>query len=157
MLTPMGRLSELAAERRTGLLSLALAVAVAFVAWFAWWIWRAAPAHNDERPLARVTVSWKCARGHVYEAPAAIGPQPCPQCGADAYVVQRYRCPEHGEFDVLLRHERNREGRVVVVAVRFEEGPWVEHPSAIRCPTCGRKMRPARSEVFSRQSKEKGE
>ena len=100
-------------------------------------------------------VHWKCAQGHEYDAPGGFGPQPCPTCGADAYVVARYYCSEHGVMEARLRHELDRDGGLIVAGVCFIDDDWVNYPQEIVCPYCGRVMRPVHRTPFD-QAKNQG-
>jgi len=145
-------------DYRRGLSNLAIAGSVALLIWLAWWLWQDAPPPvPKQRQLSDVTVTWRCERNHAYEAPGACGPQPCPVCGANAYMVRRYVCPKHGEFEAKLRHRRSPDGVPVLEAIRFEGQEWTESPKIIPCPKCGGSMRPVAPQIFPPPQTPQGE
>ncbi len=154
----MNRLGNFNLDHRTGLYSLALAGAVALVAWFAWWIWQddSTPL-AVQRPLEQMTVTWKCNYGDTYQAPGAPGPQPCAVCGEEAYIVNQYHCSEHGELDVQLRYLNAGSNESRRAEVRFAGGDWTPYTLGLRCPDCGRPVTPAPASIFARGAEKKGE
>jgi len=107
-------------------------------------LWRALKSDDLEIPLARsiedVQLEWRCEDGHIFTAPGAATPIPCPTCGKDAYPIAQFQCPVHGQFDVFFRFEKGPDGRLVPTEVKAVGGKWepfTEHP---RCPKCHRPM-----------------
>ena len=138
------------ANRHTGLLNLTLAAAVCLLAWFSWWVLQDKPASvAQQRSFEQVTATWECDQGHRYHAPGGFGPQPCPTCGADAFIVARYHCAEHGEIPARLRHEQDEEGNPVVSGICFADGEWILHPQKLLCPYCDRELEHVRQDPFA--------
>lgn len=153
----MTRWSHIPRARRTGLVNLAIAGAVAVLIWFSWWLWRDPPqAPPPQRDLTEVTVTWKCAKGHVYQAPGAYGIGTCRVCGAKAYILVRYRCSVHGEMQALLWHEPHPAGGSKIAGIDFGDQQWVLSPAELRCPQCGRKLRTVGPNLYRTEAKDKG-
>lgn len=149
--------SNIAFDRRAALTNLAIAATVAFLVWLAWWMWRDAPASPArQRQITDVTVTWRCGNGHVFEARGAYGSRPCPECGADAYIIRQYYCPEHAEVEAKLRYERGADGKPILAGVCFEEGEWISSPQSLTCPVCGRRLRLVKPNLFSGIETEQG-
>lgn len=147
----MQQVSQYPIEQRRGALSLAIACAVALVVWFSWAMMQEAPADPaEQRTLEQVVVSWKCSDGTAFEAPGAPGPIPCPDGEGEAYIVARYRCPEHELIEARLRHEYNESGQLVLAAISYEPGVWIEYPQRLSCPYCGSQLIHDEPSVFER-------
>ena len=145
----MGQSHQVPFERRAGLYSLAVAACAAVVIWLAWWMWQETPPQPaKQRGLSDIETTWKCDNGHVFEAPADYGSIPCPECQADAYILGRYRCSEHGDLEAQLSYERTADGKGVLAKMRFTGGEWIDHPKELRCPQCNRRLTPVRLDAF---------
>lgn len=137
-------------EQRAGLFSLAVAAAVAILVWCGWWLMRDQPeSEARQRAFHQITVRWLCDNGDEFRSFGAFGPRRCPQCKADAYVMARYDCPEHGQRDVRLRHVRGDDQRPVLSAVCFSERAWEDPGDGVRCPVCDRLMDQVPEDVFA--------
>jgi len=119
-----------------------------------WWVWAPEePQTGYQRSLDEVELRWKCAAGHRFTAPGQAEPCNCPKCGAKAEIVDVYRCPEHGEFDVFVRlGPVEGTGRYAARQLRLDRGEWVSVAEGLKCPRCGRKLvRPPRDPANSFQ------
>ncbi|MFQ5492383.1 MAG: hypothetical protein ACE5GE_16860 [Phycisphaerae bacterium] len=146
----MTQSSSISGEQRAGLFSLAVAVAVALLVWCGWWLLREEPPPvARQRAFHQIQVRWLCDNGDEFTSFGAFGPRRCPQCKADAFVVARYQCPVHGEFDVRLRHVRGTDDRPVLSAICFSERAWEDPTDGVRCPTCERRMLQTQVDVFA--------
>jgi hypothetical protein len=149
---------NISVQQRNWLLSLGIPGAVALVAWFSWVMMQGEePRLAVQRSFDQVEVRWQCDDGFEFNAPGALGPQPCPNGDGEAYVVARYRCSEHGEMNARLRHELRDDGIPVLIAVSFSEGQWipVDHQQEPACPYCGREMQRVLPDVFAK-ARDKG-
>lgn len=154
----MTRSRHITTQRRAGLANLAIAGAVALLLWFSVWLWREpSPPRGEQRPLTNVTVTWECVNGHRYEALGDYGIGTCTVCGAEAYILVHYRCPVHGEMKGLLWRERNDRGGSTIAGIRFQDGPWIQHPTEIRCPQCGRRLQTVKRDLYHSEATQKGE
>jgi hypothetical protein len=157
MVPAMSRIRSITLENRTGLYSLAMAGCVALVIWLGWRMWQEPPPEPAQQlKFSELTATWKCDNGHVFEAPAAYGSRPCELCDANAYILGRYRCSQHGELEAQLEYERTPGGQDVIAAMRFEGHDWIDHPVELRCPYCGRRLTQILLDVFSAGPKEEG-
>lgn len=96
------------------------------------------PAHTFD-----YDADWRClACGHRGKAPAATGPQACPECGKRTYwVCMDYTCRDHGTFPTAIQLDENGDPSHYRVA----DGTWysavtegdLTNPS---CPKCGERM-----------------
>ncbi len=151
----MNRFQNHSAGRRAGLLNLTLAAAVGLLAWFSWWILQEKPAPVAvQRSFTELRIPWQCSAGHQYEANGALSPQPCPECGAEAYPIASYRCTEHGALLARLRHEQADDGSFVLSAISFVEDEWIPRPPELRCPYCGLALRSVPPDPFAKLRKE---
>lgn len=118
-------------------LSIALVGAVA-------WQWLNHPKVDRtilQRTIADFTLRWRCDQGHVFHAPGQLGSRPCTSCGQSAVPTDRYACPEHGAFDVLLEFSAYDDPqRPHAKRYRLPNGSWQKIADGVRCPRCGAVM-----------------
>ncbi len=126
------------ATRRAATYSVCGALLMAALAYYAWQYWREDSAPSfAARPLDETDVRWRCPNGHDFEATAIPGPHPCPTCGAEAAVLQIYKCANHGAIPVLGIFGRDATGRLSIQRVRVGDAPWQPAARTYICPACG--------------------
>jgi hypothetical protein len=108
-----------------------------------WRVWRTEEVQLPrQRDLQDVQLQWRCANGHVFDAPGQMDPYPCPQCGAPAEAIDIYVCPQHGQIEVQVRFEPDPDtGKPVAATIRVGKGLWVPVGDGVRCPRCREPMR----------------
>jgi hypothetical protein len=144
----MVRVRQGSSQRRTAVLSLIAAAAVACVTYAGWRVYRRdATQVGVQRTITDVTVTWECDTGVRFQAPGAYGPRPCDDGTHSADIVQRYNCPEHGAFECYVRYRRDVMGLSCLSEVRYGKGEWQAVADSIHCPTCKRPARPG-NDVF---------
>ncbi len=153
----MTRRGHILRRRRTGLVNLAIAAAMAALLWFSIWLWREpqTPAAR-QRQVTDVTVPWRCINGHAYQARGAYGVGSCKTCGEKAYITKRYRCPEHGELEAMLWHELDDGAGSKIAGIRFAGQPEIRSPTQILCPQCSHRIQPVQRDLYPTEDKEKG-
>ena len=136
-------------DRRTSLTNLAIAASVALLIWLAWWFWKdAPPAPARQRQISDLLVTWQCDQGHRFEYRGACQTRSCAVCGAEAQVVYRYRCSEHGQIEARLRHGRNAAGECVLTGISLVAAEWITPPQAPTCPQCDRVLQVVGEDLF---------
>lgn len=130
-----------AVRRYTSVYSVLIALSAAMVAFLVWHTWRGdEPPASRQRVVSEVEVEWLCSDGHRYRALIQAGAGTCPICGAKSFVVDWYRCPEHGLVDVFGEFSY-RDGELTLWRRRVGDGPWGDATGHPRCPKCGSVLR----------------
>ena len=97
------------------------------------------PPQPYQRQLTEVELRWRCPNGHLFYALGAAEPRTCPECNAEAMLVDVYACPDHGLFEVgVLLDQTSDARRPHVSHVRLPGGNWVPIETGLRCPRCGK-------------------
>ncbi|RJP32015.1 MAG: hypothetical protein C4547_14655 [Phycisphaerales bacterium] len=127
--------------RRAATYSVCGALLMAALAFYAWNYWRDGGTPSFvARPLEEVTLTWQCPNGHRFRAEAAAGPLPCPTCRAQAFVLQVYKCAEHGPVAVLGVFGRDSAGRLEIQRIKIADQPWQPAGRRYPCPVCQEPM-----------------
>ncbi len=135
-------------QRRTAILSLVFAAAVAGGTYLAWRLYRREPTQvGRQRSIADLTVTWECDTGERFEAPGAHGPRSCGDGKHRADIVLSCTCPEHGAFECYVRYRRDAMGLSRLSEVRYAKGEWQSAADSICCPVCKRPAR-AGNDIF---------
>jgi len=126
---------------RTALISLMVAAAAAAVAFGAWRVFR----DDAVRPVVQRTVrdvllTYKCERGHTFNAMGQAEPLKCPFCGTPAHAITQYVCPLHGDVEVSVEFTLDADGEPIVSKLRLPGGRWVDVEAGLRCPRCGQPL-----------------
>jgi ribosomal protein L37E len=124
---------------RTGVVSLAVAAAVAGLLLAVWRIWQPDEvAIAYERTVRDAEVDWRCEAGHLFTSHGQPEPRPCWKCGKTAYIVTTHRCTLHGAFEVAYRFHGAADGAIEPQWVRVGSGEWTPWKDGVRCSKCGR-------------------
>jgi hypothetical protein len=129
-------------QRRTALLSLVVAAAVAGGTFAGWRLYRRDTTRvARQRNITDLTVIWECDTGERFEAPGAYESLACGDGTHAAEIVLRGTCPEHGPFECQVRYRKDALGRSRLSEVRFGNGEWQTVAESLCCPTCDRPAR----------------
>jgi hypothetical protein len=124
---------------RGAYLSLLVTFVVGLAGFGLWRAWRAdPPPPRWERSLDTKELAWRCAKGHRFQAAAATGPRACIECGGPAEMVDRYRCPVHGDIEVEVRLGLDWTPTQHSILVRAGGGAFIPGDQPIRCTKCVR-------------------
>lgn len=123
-------------------ISVGMAVVVAFLVPLAWTFWRGEQAElGQQRDLFAAQVTWRCERGHLFEAGGQDGARICWICGAIAYPIAEYHCEVHGPCEVEVQFQTDPEiEKSMVSKVRIRGGPWLSPEEGLICPRCTRPL-----------------
>ena len=135
------RIVDSRSASRTATVSFLVTAAAAVLLFVVWRFWRADEiVPPTARPLEQVTWKWKCEEGHYFPAIAHAEPRACPRCGRPAYPMDIWRCPEHGEFEVLVRFRVGEGKTLQPLEYQVADGDWTVAADGPRCPQCGRAL-----------------
>lgn len=136
---PTVRIVKPSVFTRSGVVSLAIAAAVAGLLFAVWRVWQPDEiAVAYERTIRDAEVDWRCEGGHAFTSHGQPDQRPCWKCGKTAHVVAMHKCALHGAFEVAYRFLEAPDGVIEPKWVRVGKGEWTPWEEMARCPKCNR-------------------